>query len=149
MQFKPFFFNLKFPNLQFWVRENTILESVTSQWNSVLHNEINMPIIGKCVNVRFCLVFRTTEFWNRYHCICLSNSHTILHTITKKLMDILKNIFIYLYFYDKPSIQGLSCYGDIAYRYTIIYLIHIVKPDDIFLRFPSLLELNNFSLSKL
>jgi len=33
-------------------RDNTILESITTQWNNVLHNEINMPIIGKCVNVR-------------------------------------------------------------------------------------------------
>lgn len=32
-------------------RDNTILESKTTQWNNVLHNEINMPIIGKCVNV--------------------------------------------------------------------------------------------------
>lgn len=32
--------------------DNTILESITTQWNNVLHNEINKPMIGKCVNVR-------------------------------------------------------------------------------------------------
>jgi len=64
-------------------------------------------------------------------------------------MDILKYILIYLYFYDKSSIQGVSCYGDIGYRYRNVYLIHIVKPDNIFPQFPSLFEQYKFSLSKM
>ena len=64
-------------------------------------------------------------------------------------MDILKYILIYLYFYDKSSIQGVSCYGDIGYGYRNVYLIHIVKRNDIFSQFPSLFAQYNFSLSKM
>jgi len=64
-------------------------------------------------------------------------------------MDILKYILVYLYFYDKSSIQGVSCNGDIGYRYRNVYLIHIVKPDNIFSQFPPLFEQYNFSLSKM